>query len=168
MGRPIMPRPMKPSGDDAAAAGLLRHDPVRLHLVPAARSFLEARRTGPASALAHAELGALAWLLGPGQPPGAHVRRALETAGADSGVLLFSARVAYGSGDPALAALCWRRALQAGEANRPAVADAASAPASPAEIERRATALMSARASQSARWRWTPRPVPSESEEIRT
>ena len=118
-------------GDPAV---LLEHKPIRRHLIPAARSFLEARRCCPVAALAHAELGALACMLEPGGPASPHVRRALRTAGADSGLLMFAARVAYGSGDPPLAARCWRRALQVGDANWPMVADAAGTGLSPDQV----------------------------------
>jgi O-antigen ligase len=115
-------------------AGLLEHEPIRRHLIPAARSFLEARRCCPVSALAHAELGALAYMLDSNAPASLHVRRALRTAGADSGVLMFAARVAYGAGDPRLAALCWRRTLQVGGANWTRVADAAGVGLSPDQV----------------------------------
>src|SRR5262249_61117186 len=51
-------------GEQAVAPGeLVEHDPIRLLLVPAAKSFLEARRCCPVVALAHAELAGVSPLL---------------------------------------------------------------------------------------------------------
>src|SRR5262249_5211563 len=94
------------------------------HLVAAARDFLEARRRCLVVPLAHAELGALSWLLDPGGPA-AHVRRVSRTAGADSGLLLYAGQVALLDGDQGLAARWFRRALRAGEGTWEEVADAA-------------------------------------------
>lgn len=110
-------------GGGADAETLVGQEPVRRHLVPAARSFLEARRRSPVAPLAHAELGALAWLLSPGSAD-VHLRRALRTAGPHAALPLYVAEVARRSGDTALAARAWRQGLQLGDGGWTVIADA--------------------------------------------
>ena len=110
----------------ADPAALLAQAPIQLHLVPAARSFLEARRCSPGSPLAHVELGALSWLLEPAGTAGANVQRALRTAGPHAGLLLYTAEVALRSGDTAAAVACWRAALRVHPGRWSEVADAAA------------------------------------------
>ncbi|HMB02888.1 MAG TPA: O-antigen ligase family protein, partial [Isosphaeraceae bacterium] len=62
----------------AAVGGLFDQEPVRLYLVPAARSFLEARRCSPALALPHLRLASLDYLLEGGDPGTVSVERALR------------------------------------------------------------------------------------------
>lgn len=113
---------------------LLEQEPVRRHLIPAARCFLEARGRSPVGPLAHAELGALAWLLEPRQPAAAHLRRALRTAGPHPELSLYVAEIAARSGEPAFAIRGWRQTLQFGDAAWMQVADASSASLSPNQI----------------------------------
>ena len=113
---------------------LLEHDPVRLHLVPAARGFLEARRCCPVSAVAHAHLASLDYLLVGADPASAYLERALRLAGNGGATLTFAAEVASRAGDPRLAARCWRRALEVGRAGWAEVADAASETLTPDQI----------------------------------
>lgn len=91
---------------------LLGQEPVRQHILPAARHFLEARRRAPVTPLAHAELGALAWALDPPAPASAHLRRALRSAGPHPQIHLFAAQVAVRTGDMDLAAVAWQKALK--------------------------------------------------------
>src|SRR5207248_2615000 len=79
-------------------------EPVRRHLVPAARCFLEARRCCPHWALPQAELASLDYLLSGGDSASAYAARALELAGSDGRLLLFLGEVAAQAGDPGLAA----------------------------------------------------------------
>jgi hypothetical protein len=121
----------------ADADALIAQEPVRLHLVPAARSLLAARRSCPASARVHAELGVLTWLTDPSEPTAAHIGRALRTAGADSPLLAYAAGIAARAGDPLLAAQGWQLALRAGATDWEAVADQAGAALSADQIAER-------------------------------
>ncbi len=113
---------------------LLDHEPVRLHLVPAARCLLEARRLAPTLALPHAGLAALDYLLVVGEPTASHASRALRLAGGDGALLARTAQAASQGGDAELAARCWRRSLEVHEAGWREIADAAGAVLSPDEI----------------------------------
>lgn len=116
------------------AGDWLAHEPIRLYLVPAARSFLEARRCCPVSAPAHAKLASLDFLLERGDPASAYARRALRLAGGDERTLAFAAQVAVQVGDLDLAARCWRRCLQVRESSWTEVADSAAAALPPDRI----------------------------------
>jgi hypothetical protein len=113
---------------------LLEHDPVRLHLVPAARSFLEARRCCPVSALAHAHLASLDYLVVGGEPASVHLNRSLRLAGNGGGTLTFAAEVASRAGEAGLAARAWRGVLEVGGGGWAEVADAASEVLTPEQI----------------------------------
>ena len=120
-------------GPPPTAEEWLEHEPIRLHLVPAARSFLEARRCCPVSAMAQAELAGLDFLLLGGEPASAYGRRALRLA-SDEPTLNFLARVASRAGDLDLAADCWRKALGLGGTTWEEVADAAGAALPPDQL----------------------------------
>ena len=60
-------------GERPTTDELMKHDPVRLYLAPAARSFLEARRCSPFIALAHARIASLDFLLERADPPSAYL-----------------------------------------------------------------------------------------------
>lgn len=113
---------------------LAEQEPIQAHLFPAARAFLEARRRSPLSAASHAQLGALRLLFDPSGSPRPDLERAIKTAGADAGLLLFAARVAWRSGDKGLAADCWRGALRASADAWPAVFQDAVEVLSPEQI----------------------------------
>jgi hypothetical protein len=121
-------------GSAGSTEGLLDHEPIRLYLVPAARSFLEARRCCPVSALAHVELASLDYLLRNAEPSSIHLCRALRTAGADRRLLAFAAQVAVQTHDLDLAAQSWRRCLEASEENWAEVADTSAAVLPPEQI----------------------------------
>lgn len=123
-----------PSDDREKRAELIEHEPVRRYLVPAARCFLEARRCSPAMALPHAHLASLDYLLVGGEPSLVHAARALKLAGADTRALLLTAKVAAQAGDPGLAALAWRRCLEARESRWEEVADSAAMTLEPSQI----------------------------------
>ena len=116
------------TGEDARpkVGDLLDHDPIRLHLVPAARSFLEARRCCPTLAVAHAELASLDYLLEEGPPSSVHAERALRWAGPDRETIARAARISAHAGDPGLAARCLRKQLSAREEDWAEVADLAA------------------------------------------
>lgn len=118
-----------------ARAAVAELGPVRRHLVPAARGFLEARRASLVLPLAHAGLGGLSFLLEPGDA-GPHVARVLRTAGADAQALRYAAEIAARSGDLALAASCWRRGLRVSSRSWTGVADAAASYLDPETILR--------------------------------
>jgi tetratricopeptide (TPR) repeat protein len=118
----------------ANPAALIEHEPVRLYLVPAARSFLEARRCCPTLAQAHAWLASLDFLLDGGDPSRVYAERALRLTGADVPVLDLAAQVAVQAGDPDLAALCWRKMLEVDPGGWEAVADDADAVLDPDTI----------------------------------
>lgn len=120
----------------AANGGVLEHEPVRAHLVPAARSFLEARRCSPDLALSHARLATLDYLVDRGESTSVHAARAMRLTGYDQRVLTLAGQAAAQEGNIDLAASCWQKALaisDLGEGLRE-VAVAASAVMSPEQI----------------------------------
>jgi O-antigen ligase/tetratricopeptide (TPR) repeat protein len=122
------------AGASSRIASILDLEPVTQHLVPAARSFIEARRCSPFLALPHAELAALEYLFTRGDSSATYAARALGLAGNDVPVLDYLARIAAAGGERALAARCWRRCLEVDPARWESVADASAAVFSPDEI----------------------------------
>ncbi len=121
----------------ADAPALLGHEPVKNHLVPAARSFLESRRCAPSDPAPHLKLATLWWLLEPNTPPASHLRRALRTAGPHAGLFLEAAEIALRSGELELATEGWRRALEVDPRVAPLIAEVAGALLPPEELLRR-------------------------------
>jgi O-antigen ligase/tetratricopeptide (TPR) repeat protein len=115
-------------------AALAEHEPIRRHLLPAARSFLEARRCCPRLALAHAELAQLDYLVDGGEPASVHAARALRLARGSADLLDLAARAALQAGEVDLACGCWRAALAARPAGWRAIADAAGVVLTPETI----------------------------------
>lgn len=115
---------------------LLQFDPVRQHLVPAARCFLQARRCSPAWSLPNAELASVDYLLVRGSGASVYVARALGRAGGDGLLMMFLAQIAAQVGDQDLAARCWRKVLIASPSNWTEIADAATRVLSPEVILR--------------------------------
>jgi tetratricopeptide (TPR) repeat protein len=124
------------SGDDrrATADGLLKHEPIRRYLAPAARCFLEARRCCPVLALSHARLASLDYLLERGEPVRVHAERALRLVGSDSRLIALIGRAAFQAGELDLVARCWRRAIEIGGEKWTWIADAAGAELQPEQI----------------------------------
>lgn len=123
------------SSKDLDSIGDLRElEAVRLHLVPAARAFLEARRCCPVLTTSHAYLGGLDFLLENGEPSSVHALRALRVSGSLSFVARLAARVAFQVGDNDLCARCWQHALAIRERGWEPIADASVAIFSPQEI----------------------------------
>jgi hypothetical protein len=112
--------------------GVLEHEPVRDHLLPAARSFLEARRCCPFRAMTHIELGTVDYLLSSDEPTSLHIKRALRVIGADLQALLLAAVTSVQVNEDETAARCWRSVLEVYPHYWPEVAVAAST-ALPAE-----------------------------------
>jgi len=119
---------------------LLAQEPVRRHLIPAARSFLEARRRSPVLAHTHGWLAGLDYLI-VGQPDGSvYLERALRLAGPDSALLMMLARLAVQIEEIDLATTCWRRALEVNPDNWDEIATLA--PLVPIEPERLLTDVL--------------------------
>ena len=114
--------------------GVLAHEPVRNHLLPAARSFLEMRRCSPFRAESHAHLACVDYLLQGGEPARVHIERALLLAGANSPVLAFAAVVSVEVGALDLAAKCWKKELSIHAASWPDIANMAGAALDPEQI----------------------------------
>jgi hypothetical protein len=121
-------------GERPTTDELMKHDPIRLYLAPAARSFLEARRCSPFVALAHARIASLDFLLERADPPSAYLERALLLAGAQSQVLDLIAQVAVEVDDLPLAARCWRRRLEVNPLAWDEVADDAGSTLPPEQL----------------------------------
>jgi O-antigen ligase len=118
----------------ASVGGVLVHEPIRRYLVPAARSFLEARRCCPVWGLTHAELAGLDFLLVGDGSASVYARRALRLSGPDSSTIMLAARAAAQAGDLDLAARCWRKALEVLPTSCPAVADVSGSVLAPDQI----------------------------------
>ncbi|RUL87081.1 O-antigen ligase family protein [Tautonia sociabilis] len=112
----------------------IEHEPVRNHLVPAARSFLEALRCAPRLAEAHGGLAGLDYLLVGGDGGRTLASRAERLAGADTDLLGRLARLAAHQGDARVASRRWRRLLSIDPEAWEPVALAAAALLSPDEI----------------------------------
>lgn len=119
-----------------STAELIEHEPVRRFLIPAARSFLEARRCGEIVPQSHAGLASLDFLLDGGDPSRSHIRRADELAGSDRQIHIFLAEVASQAGDLTLAASSFKRALRASDLGWESIADRTAELFRPEEILR--------------------------------
>jgi O-antigen ligase len=119
---------------DAAINKFIEEDPVWLFLVPAAKSFLEARRSCPVRALSHAWLGGLDYLIESGEPTSVHISRALAQSGNDIRIMTLCARIALQAGDQRLAARCWRRLLEVRPTRGDDIALVAAAALTPEQI----------------------------------
>lgn len=115
-------------------ADLTTREPVVHYLIPAARSFLEARRANPASASTHVGLASLHYLLNGDEPATVLLDRARWLAGADAATLAQAADLAAQLDDLNQAARCWRRILAVRSEDWEQVADAAGAVLSPEAI----------------------------------
>lgn len=104
---------------------LLAQEPIRTHLVPAARSFLEARRCCPVAAQTHIQLASLDYLLERGDTSRVYAGRALRLAGSDRSVLERAGILAVQDGELDFAARAWRQALTIDPASWERIADAA-------------------------------------------
>ncbi|MFO0889771.1 MAG: O-antigen ligase family protein [Isosphaeraceae bacterium] len=122
------------AGDMEGTGGLLAHAPIRDHLVPAARSLLEARRCGPFRAPVHAHLASVDYLLDQGEDARVHLERALRLAGSNAHVLALAGVVAVQVGALDLAAESWRRSLLTGIGDWREIADMAREVLGPDEI----------------------------------
>lgn len=113
---------------------VVEQEPVRRHLIPATRCFLEARRCSPALASIHARLASLDYLLIGKESASVYGNRAVRLAGSDRRTLELTALATAQAGDLELAARAWRRCLVARPSEWQVVADEASNFLSPARI----------------------------------
>ena len=113
---------------------IIEEDPIWLYLIPAARSFLQARRCCPVRSLPHVWLASLDYLIESGETTSDHVRRALAQSGNDTRVMALGARAAVQVRDLELAARCWRKSLEINPATADDVALSAGAVLSPEQI----------------------------------
>jgi O-antigen ligase/tetratricopeptide (TPR) repeat protein len=113
---------------------LIEEDPVWLFLIPAARSFLEARRCCPFRSLPHVWLASLDYLIESGEATSVHARRGLEQSGNDIRIMAVIARAAVQAGDLELAAQCWRKSLDINSATTDDIALIAGKVLSPTQI----------------------------------
>jgi O-antigen ligase len=113
---------------------LVSYAPIREHLVPAARSFLEARRCCPVLALPHAELATLDYLLVGADPGTVYAERTLRLAGSNATLIALATQLAVQEGAPDLAAQGLRKALQSQAMDWTDVADLAGGILAPAQI----------------------------------
>ena len=123
-----------PVGSRESIGELVDHAPIRDHLVPAARSFLEARRCCPVLALPHAELATLDYLLIGGEPGAVYAERALRLAGSNGTLIALATQLAVQLDAPDLAAQGLRKALQTQAMDWTEVADLAGGVLTPAQI----------------------------------
>lgn len=113
---------------------LLKSEPVREFLVPAARSFLEARRCDPLLPLPHAKLAVFDYLLEGGDRGRDYLMRALYLARDDRRVIEFITQTAALMKEPSIVAAAWKRLLILDGSRWSEVADAASAQMTPEQI----------------------------------
>jgi hypothetical protein len=123
-----------PDGSRESIRELVAHAPIRDHLVPAVRSFLEARRCCPVLALPHAELATLDYLLIGGEPGNVYVERALRLAGSNGTLIALATQLAAQLDAPNLAAQGLRKALQTQAMDWTEVADLAGGILTPAQV----------------------------------
>jgi len=113
---------------------LLEQEPIRSGLIPAARSFLEARRTSPVSANAQVQLASVDYLVEPSKLSESSASRAVRLAGANRYILELASVMATQNGDLKLASQCWKRLLQVEHLFWDRVAEAAGRVLSPGAI----------------------------------
>lgn len=124
-------------GDEALEElklALADQEPIRRHLIPAARSFLEARRCVPAAAQAHGMLASLHFLLSQEPSAATHIERALQQAGNDGPTITSTAYLAVLTDELDLAAQGWRQQLEVDDRRWATVADIAAALLPPEQI----------------------------------
>lgn len=114
--------------------GILDQEPIRQYLVPATRSFLQARRCSPFRAPAHVHLASLDYLLRSEEPITAHIARGLRLTGGDPQVTLLAAVVAAQADETELAAQALRRTLELRGSEWATIADLAGSIMTPEEI----------------------------------
>lgn len=121
-------------GELEEAGGVLDHEPVREHLLPAARAFLEARRCSPFRAAPHVYLASVDYLVEGGEPARVHVERALNLARADAQILELAGVTSVRIGALDLAAVSWKRALSVRDTDWRDIAELAGAVLGPDQI----------------------------------
>ena len=113
---------------------LLNQEPIQQYLVPAAESFLQARRCCKVLALANMECANLHYLLRTTDPSSVYIQRAFALAGASPSVLVITGKLANEDGDIDTMKKCWRRALEVNPEVWVAVAAPAMSTLTPEQI----------------------------------
>ena len=114
--------------------GVLAHEPVRKHLLPAARAFLEARRCSPFRAAPHAYLACVDYLIQGGEPARVHLERVQKLARANAEILGLAAVASVRVDALDLAATFWRSVLSVRGTDWRDIADLAGAVLDPERI----------------------------------
>ncbi len=109
-------------------------DLVQEYLVPATRSFLEARRCCPIWADPHIQLAGFDYLFTEADQGLTYLQRGLDLCGAESGPLLLVGLLAAQRGEVDLASKAWRRSLEARPGNWTEIVDVAGVTLGPQQL----------------------------------
>ncbi len=113
---------------------ILEQDSVHEYLIPAVRSFLEARRCCPVLALAQIELASLDYLMIGADPSATYLERGSRLVGADARLCELGAVVAVQLKSFAVAKQFWRRSLEANPGRWEGIVESSRSVLSPEEI----------------------------------
>lgn len=94
LGVAVVLRELPPEEAATAKRGLLGDAIVQAHLLPAARSLAEAWRTQPSTAMVHLEMAILDWLYETGPKVDESLRRGIDLAGDQTGLLIRAGQIA--------------------------------------------------------------------------
>jgi O-antigen ligase/tetratricopeptide (TPR) repeat protein len=123
------------TSEDLAQLGApVEHEPVVTYLVPATRSFLEARRCSPLLPVPHARLASLDFLLKGADTSVLYARRAFKLGGRERGISAFCAQIALNLDEPEFAAKCWQNYLLTRDSDWEWVADSAASILNPDQL----------------------------------
>lgn len=112
----------------------IEHEPVLKYMVPATRSFLEARRCSPLLPVPHARLASADFLLEGADSSLGYARRAFKLGGSERGISAFCGQVAANLGEPEFAVQCWQNYLLTRGTDWEWIADSASSILTPDQI----------------------------------
>lgn len=112
----VVIRGLPPAGAATTVEGLLEDPIVQSHLVPAARSLAQAWRTQPSAALTHLEAAILSWLFEKGPSVEDSLRRGIDLAGNQAGLLIRAGQIASSLGDESMAVAAFAKVLAADRA----------------------------------------------------
>lgn len=115
----VIIRGLPPQAAEDTIQGLLADPIVRKHLIPAARSLTYAWRSQPSTAMVHLELAILDWLFVKKPPVEESLRRGVELAGNQAGLLIRAGQIASALGDEPGAVRAFGKALAANQADPP-------------------------------------------------
>ncbi len=111
MGVAVVLRELPPEESAAAIRGLMGDPLVEAHLLPAARSLAEAWRTQPSTAMVHLEMAILNWLYESGPKVDESLRRGIDLAGDQAGLLIRAGQIASALGSEPSALAAFGKAL---------------------------------------------------------